>query len=76
MPQTTRSGRTVKPPLAWWRGQRIVTDGDHNIEIDPGREERTSRSSMYSAEFQKPIKVRMPCEEHGDVLPSRQWNNN
>lgn len=61
--KTTRSGRTVKPPLAWWRGQRIVTDCHYNVEIDPGREEHTARSSVYSVEFQLPMKVEISSNE-------------
>lgn len=49
----------VKPPLAWWRGQRILTDRNHNLEgIDPGGEEYTARSSLYNVEIKLPIKVR------------------
>ena len=59
--QTTRSGRMVKPPLAWWRGQRILTDRHHNLEgIDPGGEEHTPISPMYSVDFKLPLKVRLP----------------
>ncbi|CAH3196690.1 unnamed protein product, partial [Porites evermanni] len=59
--KTTRSGRMVKPPLAWWRGQRILTDRHHNLEgIDPGGEEHTPISPMYSVDFKLPLKVRLP----------------
>lgn len=48
----------VKPPLAWWRGQRILTDGHHNFEgIDPGLKERTPLSSMYKISIKIPITV-------------------
>lgn len=48
----------VKPPLAWWRGQRILTDREHNLEgIDPGGVEHTPLSSMYNVEIKLPIKV-------------------
>lgn len=48
----------VKPPLAWWRGQRIVTDRDHNLEaIDPGGVEWTSLSPMYNLEIKFPLMV-------------------
>jgi len=50
----------VKPPLAWWRGQRIVTDRDHNLEaIDPGGVEWTALSPMYNLEIKIPPKVRI-----------------
>ena len=50
----------VKPPLAWWRGQRIVTDRDHNFEgIDPGGEEYTTLSPLYNVDIKLPIKVRI-----------------
>lgn len=50
----------VKPPLAWWRGQRIVTDRDHNLEaIDPGGVEWTALSPMYNLEIKIPLKVRI-----------------
>jgi len=49
----------VKPPLAWWRGQRILTDRHHNLEgIDPGGTECTPRSSLYNVEIKLPLKVR------------------
>lgn len=48
----------VKPPLAWWRGQRILTDRDHNLEgIDPGGVECTALSSMYNLEIKIPLMV-------------------
>lgn len=48
----------VKPPLAWWRGQRIVTDRDHNLEaIDPGGMEETAVSPMYNLEIKIPLMV-------------------
>ena len=51
----------VKPPLAWWRGQRILTDRHHNLEgIDPGGEEHTAISPMYSVDFKLPLKVGLP----------------
>jgi len=56
--KTTRSGRMVKPPLAWWRGQRILTDRHHNLEgIDPGGTECTPRSSLYNVEIKLPLKT-------------------
>lgn len=49
----------VKPPLAWWRGQRILTDKNHNLErIDPGGVEGTALSSMYNVDIKLPRKVR------------------
>ena len=48
----------VKPPLAWWRGQRILTDRDHNLEaIDPGGMEETAVSPMYNLEVKIPLMV-------------------
>ena len=48
----------VKPPLAWWRGQRILTDGHHNLQgIDPGGVEHTPLSSMYNVNIKLPKKV-------------------
>ena len=48
----------VKPPLAWWRGQRILTDKDHNLEaIDPGGVEWTALSPMYNLEIKIPLMV-------------------
>ncbi|KAJ7371051.1 hypothetical protein OS493_028214 [Desmophyllum pertusum] len=56
--KTTRSGRMVKPPLAWWRGQRILTDKNHNLErIDPGGVEGTALSSMYNVDIKLPGRV-------------------
>ncbi|KXJ25768.1 Mis18-binding protein 1 [Exaiptasia diaphana] len=52
----TSSGRLVKPPLAWWRGQRIMTDGQHNLTgIDPGGEEHTALSvGLYDFDLKLP----------------------
>ena len=49
----------VKPPLAWWRGQRIVTDRDHNMEgIAPGGQEHTPLSTLYNISIKIPLLVR------------------
>ena len=57
--QKTSSGRVIKPPLAWWRGQRILTDHEHNlIGIEPGMEEQTAVSPyLYSYNSKLPQKV-------------------
>ncbi|XP_028677536.2 mis18-binding protein 1 isoform X2 [Erpetoichthys calabaricus] len=32
----TRSGRRIKPPLEYWRGQRMIIDRDFNVRLDNG----------------------------------------
>lgn len=67
--KTTRSGRMVKPPLAWWRGQRIITDRHHNLEgIDPGGEDYTPISSMYNVDIKLPLKIK-----ESSLLSQRQF---
>jgi hypothetical protein len=59
--QRTSSGRLIKPPLAWWRGQRIMTDGHHNLTaIEPGGEEHTSLSiGLYDFDRKLPKVCRL-----------------
>ncbi|XP_048586126.1 general transcriptional corepressor trfA [Nematostella vectensis] len=66
----SRSGRLIKPPMAWWRGQRVVTDGLHNLTtIDPGGEEHTSLSTgLYNyyvrlpEDAPKPLAQQLKCK--------------
>lgn len=43
--KTRRSGRTVVPPLAFWKGQRLVEDrGASQMRLVPGSSDRTALS--------------------------------
>ena len=57
--QSSRSGRLLKPPLAWWRNQRVITDFDANTTAyDPGTEEGTSVSPyLYNIDLSLSFKV-------------------
>eukprot|EP00041_Stephanoeca_diplocostata_P038201 m.1485440 g.1485440 ORF g.1485440 m.1485440 type:complete len:741 (+) comp25182_c0_seq6:1935-4157(+) len=44
--KTRRSGRTVVPPLAFWKGQRLVEDrGARQVLLQPGSSDRTALSA-------------------------------
>ncbi|XP_022787384.1 uncharacterized protein LOC111327456 [Stylophora pistillata] len=74
--KTTRSGRMVKPPLAWWRGQRIITDGHHNFEgIHPGCEERTPISSMYNVNIKISMVEELSPKKKGQLVSSSENSN-
>ncbi|XP_069772469.1 mis18-binding protein 1 isoform X2 [Narcine bancroftii] len=67
----TRSGRCIKPPMEYWRGQRIVTDNSLNVTVvDGGTDYMTSnlqKSTKIDDQFKGPFtskqrKSKMPAQ--------------
>ncbi|XP_032355416.1 mis18-binding protein 1 isoform X2 [Etheostoma spectabile] len=64
--KVSRSGRTIKPPLEYWKGGRVILDAHMNVTIHEGYDTSicipvTTTVSMRAS--QKPARVFLPCSE-------------
>ncbi|KAM4625878.1 mis18-binding protein 1 [Polymixia lowei] len=63
----SRSGRTIKPPLEYWKGGRVILDADMNVTIHECYETSicTPQANIPTARRmpQRPDRVYLPCSE-------------
>ncbi|XP_049453014.1 mis18-binding protein 1 isoform X1 [Epinephelus fuscoguttatus] len=65
--KVSRSGRTIKPPLEYWKGGRVILDAQMNVTIHECYDtsicipEVTTMVSTRAS--QKPVHVFLPCSE-------------
>ncbi|XP_041668245.1 mis18-binding protein 1 [Cheilinus undulatus] len=75
--QVSRSGRTIKPPLEYWKGGRVILDAHMNVTIHECYEssicipEVSTRVSARAS--RKPARVFLPCA--GDQSRSELTSN-
>ncbi|XP_072220904.1 mis18-binding protein 1 [Leuresthes tenuis] len=63
--KVSRSGRVIKPPLAYWKGGRVILDAQMNVTIHECYDVSKSEvSTLVSPRMsQKSIRVFLPCSE-------------
>ncbi|KAM9341284.1 mis18-binding protein 1 [Symphorus nematophorus] len=65
--KVSRSGRTIKPPLEYWRGGRVILDAHMNVTIHECYDTSICNSDVSTTvserTSQKPARVFLPCSE-------------